>query len=144
VDTIVGLSVLQPTWIDGIYRLWFTGLKGSGERSQGWIFIREASRNDLPAKMPDYPDGVNSIWKFTRGGTRLDCAPSVNWISWGFHNAGSWQTEYVEMNVAEKAEDRWQDIERKKHGSAIHHDLNLNGGMNLVLAAELRQEGVLR
>ena len=144
-DVIIGISVLQPIWITGIYRLWFDGQKSDGTKSQGWIFIRDAKTQGLPDKVPDYPDGCNTIWKFTRNGSRLDCTPSVNWISWGFHNAGNWSTEYVEMKFAERAESKaGPEPTRVERGSSIHFDLNRIVGLNIQeMIAELRQEGTL-
>jgi len=140
--------VLQPTWVDGIYRLWFKAQKSTGEKAQGWIFCHESSRAGMPAKMPDYPDGVNSIWKFSKRGHQLDCQPSVYWISWGFHNAGSWSTDYVEMTTLEKAKAGEADGEppRYSRGSAVHHDLNFIDQtfiQQAELVAELKKFGTL-
>jgi hypothetical protein len=141
--------VLQPTWVPGIYRLWFRAVKGDGTRNQGWIFIRDKSNTGLPATMPDYPPGCNQIWKFTRRGNRLDCAPSVNWVSWGFHNAGNWSTEYVEMPVAERSMSKAGDDEgpeppRIHFGSAVHSDINNSDQESSQrLIKELKQKGIL-
>lgn len=125
-DTIVGISVLQPVWIPGIYRLWFKGQKDSGSVSQGWIFIRDRATVGLPSKMPDYPEGCNEIWTFTRASHNvLDCAPSVNWISWEFHNAGSWTTAFVEMTHEERAFSKaGPEPTNTERGSWIHYNLN--------------------
>ncbi len=149
-DTIIGLSVLQPTWVEGIYQLWFKAQKADGKTNQGWIFIREGGRNDLPDKMPGWSDGTNSIWKFTRTAPgQLHCWPSVNWTSWGFHNGGSWNTEYVEMVLPRRDPNlvKWEDPEPLRHtnGAAVHYDLNLFPGLEQThLAEELQRQGVLR
>ena len=144
-DTIIGISVLQPIWIPGIYRLWFRARKGSGETSQGNIFIRDKAATGLPDKIPGFSDGTNSIWKFTKHGNMLDCEPSVNWISWGFHNSGAWATEYVEMTRVEKlpAEFDAEDTppSRWYAGHTVHYDLNLDGGRERI--PQMREQGVL-
>jgi len=147
-DEIVGISVLQPAWIPGIYRLWFRGRKADGSIAQGSIFIKDAAAVGLPTQMPDEPEGCNTIWNFNRSGERLDCFPSVNWISWGFHNGYNWSTEFVEMAVAER---KWvpdaPETARQERGSAIHYDLNnINAAdeQRRIWIAELRSEGILK
>ena len=85
-DDITGLAVLQPTWVEGIWRLHYQSAKGNGTKFSSWIFIRDEKDNHLPDRMPDYYDGMNHIWKFRREGSRLHCHPSVNDIGNGFHN----------------------------------------------------------
>ncbi len=137
--------MLQPIWVPGIYRLWFKARKGSGATSQGHIFIRDKASTGLPDKMPGFSDGTNSIWQFTRNGCNLDCTPSVNWISWGFHNGGTWSTEFVEMTVVEKLPSAFDADDTPPSrwfvGHTVHYDLNLEGGRSLI--PELRQQGIL-
>ncbi len=149
-DQIIGVSVLQPTWIPGIYRLWFRAKKGTGETNQGWIFIHDRATVGMPAKMPDYPEGTNSLWQFTkRADGLLDCSPSVNWVSWSFHNGGQWVTNYVEMTVAMRSQSKAGDDEgpeppRYHFGSAVHSDINhevRESGQRLI--EELKQQGIL-
>lgn len=107
--------------------------------------MKEATSVGLPDKI-DYPDGCSPIWKFTRNGGKLDCTPSVNWISWGFHNAGAWSTDFVEMTEAEKSESAaGPEPTRYERGSAVHYDLNRTTGLDQsAMVTELRQQGVLR
>jgi hypothetical protein len=113
-DEIIGLAVLQPTWVKDIFRLWFRARKADGSSAQTCIFIRDEARNDLPERFPGWDDpNSNSIWKFHRNGTRLECHPSVNWISFGFHNTFNWSVEYVEMAEAEPSPDDGGLVARK-------------------------------
>jgi hypothetical protein len=147
-DTIIGISVLQETWVPQIFKLWFRAQKSTGEKAQGWIFIRDAAHNHLPEKFLDYPEGTNYIWKFTKQGNELQCTPSVNWISWNFHNGGQWSTQFIE--AATKSEP-WE-IEKTKpeaprytRGSAIHYDLNWIEGIDQQkLISDLQAQGYLR
>lgn len=144
-DTIVGLSVLQPIWIPGLFRLWCVGQKDSGARNQCHLFIKEKQSVGLPDSVPNYPPGCNAVWKFTRiQPAALECEPSVNWISWNFHNCALWRTEYVEMTTIEP-EDAWrQERTREDCGSAIHYDLNFIKDLDRPkFLAELRQRGIL-
>jgi hypothetical protein len=141
-DTIIGISVLQPIWIPGIYHLWFQARKADGTEAQGSIFIRDAAAVGLPDKMPDWPETSNTIWKFTRNGHRLDCFPSVNWISFEFHNGYNWFTDYVEMIFAEPKDD--SDVKREQRGHTIHYDLRIIGIDQQKEIADLRAQGVLR
>lgn len=147
-DAIIGVSILQPIWVPGIYRLWFTAQKGSGEKNQGWVFIKDKASVGLPDRMPNYPDCHDFIWKFTRNGlTVLDCTPSVNWTSWGFHNSGSWSTVYYEMTLAEKAESKaGPEPTRYERGSAVHYDVNNTSDPTSAgrLVLELIQAGILK
>ena len=152
-DTIIGLSVLQPTWIDGIYRLWFKAARHDGQFLQGWIFIKDGRAQGLPERMPDFPEGCNTIWKFTRldDGGNLACWPSVNWTSGNFHNAAQWQTTMVEMTLKERpwsASDLKQnDPPREHRGDQIHYELNFTGATAEQTAgylAELRAGGWLK
>lgn len=126
-DEIVGISVLQKVWVPKMFRLWFVGRKDDGSRSQGWIFARDVADPGAPDKFPDYPEGVNSVWNFQRSGDLLVCHPSVNWISWGFHNGYNWQTRYVEMAATEKPYDASMEPRRSERGSAVHYDINWLG-----------------
>lgn len=146
-DQIVGISVLQPIWIDGVYRLWFKAVKSSGEDNQGWIFIKDAASQGLPDRVPDYgDDSCNAIWKFARFGKRLDCHPSVNWISWGFHNDYSWSTDYIELSASEKSMSKaGPEPPRIHRGSAIHFDLNHTVGIDQAkLIEELKAQGAIQ
>lgn len=145
-DEITGTSVLQPTWVPDVYRLWFRAVRNDGQVSQGWIFIAEQGAV-VPATFPGYPDGCNSIWRFVRG-TRLDCSPSVNWTSWSFHNSAQWSTEYIEMTTAERAESKaGPEPTRYERGSAVHYDLSfaqMDGAARERLLAEWRAQGVVK
>jgi hypothetical protein len=148
-DLIIGISVLQPTWIDKVYRLWFQAQKADGAKNQGWIFAVDSTSASTLTKMPEYPDGCNSIWHFTRQGDTLNCSPSVNWISWGFHNAGSWTTRYVEMTIAEQSmskagDDTGEVPTRLRIGHTVHYDLNNGAADPQQVIAEYRQKGVLK
>ena len=121
-DQIIGLCVLQPTWVPPIYRLWFTAMRSDGSFFQEDIFIRDAALPQVPEKFPGWGDGCNSIWQFTRTGDYLDCHPSVNCLNDRFHNSYNWRVEYVEMILPQD-----RDHEKEGHwiyGSTVHHDLN--------------------
>ncbi len=146
-DEIIGISVLQATWIANVHRLWFLARRSDAKNLQGWIFIAEESAS-VPDKFPDRPEGCNYIWRFRRNGNLLDCWPSVNWISCGFHNAGRWETECVEMTFPDRPWDpNMPEQPREQRGSAIHYDLNwceTDPARRVQLIAEWRQQGVLR
>lgn len=148
VDEITGISVLQPTWVNGIFRLWFYASRRDSRASQGWIFIQNQEALAGCDKMPGYPEGTNSIWNFKRRGDYLDVTPSVNWLSWDFHNAGQWTTEYVEMPWAERAESKaGPEPTRVMEASKIHYELNFckfDRNQQTVLINELRSQGHLK
>lgn len=143
-DTITGISVLQPIWVPGIYRLWFTAQKADGTKAQGNIYIKDVSSKGLIDKMPDHDEGSNSIWKFTRcGSVLLSCFPSVNWISWGFHNGHDWTTNFVEVKTAERPYSKeCIGRDRNQRGSAIHYDLSLVDDKAKMIN-ELREQGII-
>jgi hypothetical protein len=145
-DEIVGLSVLQETWVSGVYWLWFTARKGTGETNQGWVFIRDEALPG-PDRMPDYPPGHDEVWKFRRYGRRLECRPSVNWVSWGFHNAAAWSMEYVEMVPHAPPPDYDRETPRWWRASAVHYDLNLQcltDAERALMVSDLRAAGILK
>lgn len=152
-DEIIGISVLQPTWIEGIYRLWFDARKSGGEIAQGNIFMRDRRRADLPDKMPGWSEGTNTIWTFIDRPIRqigegwLDCQPSVNWISWGFHNGFNWSTYFVEMKIRCTEEGYNEPDKRHWNGHSVHYDLNRvckTEAERGALILELRAQGILR
>jgi len=146
-DQIIGVSVLQPTRVDWVYRLWFLARKGTGELAQGNIFMKDRRHPGLPDKMPNWPAESNTIWTFVDRGPRigegwLDCQPSVNWISWGFHNDFHWSTAFVEMNHRST-----ETGGLAASGARVHSDLNLpnqTDDYRHILIQELRAKGVLR
>jgi hypothetical protein len=141
-DLIVGISVLQRIWVPDVFRIWFTAQKADGHRAQGWVFIRDAHRGG-PDEVVGYPANRNPVWNFKRHGYRIDCYPSVNWISFGFHNDRDWSVDYVEMF----AQDDDKELPREFRGSAIHYDLNLfhlNPTEQQSQIALLRERGILR
>jgi hypothetical protein len=147
-DEIIGIGILQPTWVGGVYRLWLDCRRSDGVIAQTWIFIKDKAAVGVPDKFPEYPDEVNSIWKFTRVGQRLNCEPSLNYISFNFHNAGQWSIPYFEMNVADRAESKaGPEPPRIERGSAIHYDINRCSPTpedKAILISELRTEGALK
>jgi hypothetical protein len=153
-DEIIGISVLQPTWIEGIYRLWFDGRKGDGAIAQGNIFIKDRRHPGLPNKIPGWSEEVNSIWTFIDrpvgqiGEGYLDCQPSVNWVSWGFHNEGRWTTYFVEMKIRCTEESSYSlETPRHHNGHSIHYDLNRvcqSDEARREIILDYRAQGILR
>lgn len=137
-DTIIGVAVLQPIWVPGIYRLWFTAQKSVGTVNQGNIFIRDGSLPG-PDTVPNYPN--EHVWKFIRAGQKLNCSPSVNWISWGFHNAAAWSVDYVEMVETEPE----GGASAGYWGSKVHRNLEfISAASRTELIADLTAKGVLK
>lgn len=146
-DQVTGISVLQPTWVPGVYRLWVEETKATGQSCQSWIFIAEKGTPNIPAKFPGYSDGCNSLWWFVRNGKQLDCSPSINHVSWGFHNNGAWSTEYVEMVKPCKPYDPDVNVPWDEEGSSIHYNLTRcikEPPARLVLIMELQQAGAIK
>jgi hypothetical protein len=117
-DVICGISVLQRTKHENVFRLWIRCCRCDGHSAQTCIFV---SDHLLPKHEPI--DG-DQVWQFERDGCHLNCHPSVNWISWGFHNDYKWRTQFVEMREPEWPYDALHDQPREHRGSAIHYDLN--------------------
>lgn len=143
-DEITGLSVLQPTWLPGVWRLWYLAKRDNGNTYQDWIFIRDETDNHLPDKMPKWAEGTYSIWKFRREGNRLHGYPSINDVSSKWHNSYNWSVEFVEMvKPCSPTGEDWDDTsERWIRGSTVHYDLNLEGGREWL--PEMREKGIIK
>jgi hypothetical protein len=121
-DSIIGIAVLQEIWIPGVYRIWLACQKKNGETQRTWVFIRDANLPG-PDEVVGYGDNRNAIWKFKRRDAyRLDCSPSLNWVSWGFHNQLNWAVEYVEMVQPASKE---TENPPEHQASRVHYDINL-------------------
>lgn len=92
-DLITGTSILAPlSDYPGIFRLWFVASRRDGQKNQGHVSM-------APDGMPNVPKEINgyAVWRFRRASPdSLACHPSVNWISWEFHNAFDWSTSFLE------------------------------------------------
>lgn len=98
-DLIIGISLLASmeeadpetgiTHHSNFYFLYVTALKSDGLRYRFHI--------------PCHPLGtprpkLTACWQFQRDGRILHVTPSVHDTATGFHNAGAWDTEFVEWD----------------------------------------------
>jgi hypothetical protein len=124
-DEVIGISVLQPIWAQGFYRLWITCRRRDGQKSQTFIWARDREHSHLGDKIPNY-EGKIPLWKFRRNGPHmLVVEPSVNYISFNFHNGTPWFTEVIELSYREELNEDKDKLPTHRIGSRVHHEINL-------------------
>lgn len=86
-DRIVGVAVLDPPYLHVCCQ------KESGEKNCTALPCIPVGA-EVPKDLKEHP-----MWRYTRLGPQiLRVTPSLNWVSWGFHNEGTWEIEFVESS----------------------------------------------
>ena len=130
-DEIIGIAVLAPTDVPLNGKvLHVVCLRADGVRGTCDINVIEGHENTPPPG--------NRVWVYTKQGKSLRCHPSLNYISFKFHNSYNWQVAYVEMALRDN-QNHW--------ASRVLQEINLpdlTEAQRQERIAELRAEGVLK